>query len=185
MDNPFLARDEREADQTPSLPNENPFASSAAQSRVAITAAAGVVNSTTVAQREGAQRLATHVVKKGCSIGCGSVWLPGCCGREASRVKLRWHLLLLAVPVLTVLNAMRSSFSLRSLFLALANVPLLYLAVLIHEIGHLVMAKAHGGIPSHILLWPLGGMAFAHGPTSACLALNLHPSPGPGPGPGA
>ena len=165
MDNPFLQRGEREADQTPSLPNpdENPFAS--AQSRVAITAAAGVVSSSTVSQREGAQRLATHVVKKGCSIGFGSVWLPGCCGGESSRVKVRWHLLLFAVPVLTFSNTMRYSFSLDTLFLTLASAPLLYLAVLVNQIGHLVMAKAHGGTPSHIVLWPLGGMAVAHNPT--------------------
>ena len=106
MDNPFLQRGQREADEAPSLPNpdENPFAS--AQGRAAITTAAGVVNASTPAQREGAQRLATHVVKKGCSIGFGSVWLPGCCGGESSRVKVRWHVTLIVVPVLTFVNTM-------------------------------------------------------------------------------
>ena len=27
------------------------------------------------------------------------------------------------------------------------------------------MVKAHGGTPSHIVLWPLGGMAVLHSPT--------------------
>jgi hypothetical protein len=163
MDNPFLQRGQREGDQTPSLPDpENPFS---AQGPRAIAAAAGVVNASTPAQREGAQRLATHVVKKGCSIGFGSVWLPGCCGGESSRVKVRWHVLLLLVPALTFFNTMRYSFSLDTLFLTLAGVPLLFLAVLANQIGQLVMVKAHGGTPSHIVLWPLGGMAVLHSPT--------------------
>ena len=165
MDNPFLQRGQREADEAPSLPNpdENPFAS--AQGRAAITTAVGVVNASTPAQREGAQRLATHVVKKGCSIGFGSVWLPGCCGGESSRVKVRWHLLLLTVPALTFFNTMRYTFSLDTLFLTLAGVPLLFLAVLANQIGQLVVVKAHGGSPSHIVLWPLGGKAVLHSPT--------------------
>ena len=202
MDNPFLSRGQRETDQTPSLPDpENPFAS--AQGRSAITAAAGVVNATTPAQREGAHSLATHVVKKGCSIGFGSVWLPGCCGGESSRVKVRWHLLMLVCIVLTFFNTMRYSFSLDSLFLTLAGVPLLFLAVLANQIGQLVMVKAHGGTPSHIVLEDLGGMVPLHSPTMSLGArvrialagpathvpmlllkpslLNLHPSPHPNP----
>ena len=200
--NPFLQRGQREEDQTPSLPDpENPFAS--AQGRAAISAAAGLVNSSTPAQREGAQRLATHVVKKGCSIGFGSVWLPGCCGGESSRVKVRWHLLMLVCIVLTFFNTMRYSFSLDSLFLTLAGVPLLFLAVLANQIGQLVMLKAHGGTPSHIVLWHLGGMVPLHSPTMSLGArarialagpathvrmlllkpvpLSLHPSPHPNP----
>ena len=200
--NPFLQRGQREEDQVPSLPDpENPFAST--QGRAAISAAAGLVNSSTPAQREGAQRLATHVVKKGCSIGFGSVWLPGCCGGESSRVKVRWHLLMLVCIVLTFFNTMRYSFSLNSIFLTLAGVPLLFLAVLANQIGQLVMLKAHGGTPSHIVLWHLGGMVPLHSPTMSLGArarialagpathvrmlllkpvpLNLHPSPPPDP----
>ena len=200
--NPFLQRGQREEDQTPSLPDpENPFTS--AQGRAAISATAGLVNSSTPAQREGAQRLATHVVKKGCSIGFGSVWLPGCCGGESSRVKVRWHLLMLVCIVLTFFNTMRHSFSLNSIFLTLAGVPLLFLAVLANQIGQLVMLKAHGGTPSHIVLWHLGGMVPLHSPTMSLGArarialagpathvrmvplkpvpLNLHPSPPPNP----
>ena len=125
-----------------------------------------MVNSSTPAQREGAQRLATHVVKKGCSIGFGSVWLPGCCGGESSRVKVRWHLLMLVCVVLTFFNTMRYySFDLFYLFLTLASVPLFFLAVLANQIGQLVMLKAHGGTPSHIVLWHLGGMVPLHSPT--------------------
>ena len=59
----------------------------------------------------------------------------------------------------------RYSFSLDNLFLTLAGVPLLFVAVLLNQIGQLVMVKAHGGTPSHIVLWPLGGMAVLHSPT--------------------
>ena len=199
--NPFLQRGQREEDQVPSLPDpENPFAST--QGRAAISAAAGLVNSSTPAQREGAQRLATHVVKKGCSIGFGSVWLPGCCGGESSRVKVRWHLLMLVCVVLTFFNTMRyHSFDLFYLFLTLASVPLFFLAVLANQIGQLVMLRAHGGTPSHIVLWHLGGMVPLHSPTMSLgararialagpathvrmlllkpLPLNIHPSPHP------
>merc|ERR1711871_166952 len=37
--------------------------------------------------------------------------------------------------------------------------PLLFLMVLVHEIGHMVAAAQTGCRPEHILLWPMGGLA--------------------------
>ena len=169
MDNPFLARTERQEAGNDQPVDDNPFRQQIAAGQQ-LAAAAGAINSVASSLDPGTVRtgrsVATHVVKKGCSIKIGSIWLPGCCGSESTRVPLRWHVLLLAIPVLTVLNALRLNFKdINHLFLQLANVPLLFVAVIVHEVGHLVAAKAHGGVPSHILLWPLGGLAVAHGPT--------------------
>ena len=49
--------------------------------------------------------------------------------------------------------------------LASGVLPLFCLAVLANQIGQLVMLKAHGGTPSHIVLWHLGGMVPLHSPT--------------------
>merc|ERR1719161_2705238 len=43
----------------------------------------------------------------------------------------------------------------------------LFLTVLVHELGHCAAAKLVGGHVDRILLWPLGGIAFcAHGGTA-------------------
>ena len=43
---------------------------------------------------------------------------------------------------------------------------LLFLSILAHEFGHIVAARSTGGTGSEILLWPLGGLAFARPGTS-------------------
>jgi len=43
-------------------------------------------------------------------------------------------------------------------------IGLLFGIVLIHEFGHCFGARAVGGDARHILMWPLGGLAFAHAP---------------------
>lgn len=41
---------------------------------------------------------------------------------------------------------------------------LLFAVVLCHEFGHCFGARSVGGDPRHILMWPLGGLAFADAP---------------------
>eukprot|EP00899_Mesostigma_viride_P007066 jgi/Mesvir1/16360/Mv18108-RA.1 len=42
--------------------------------------------------------------------------------------------------------------------------PILLVTVLVHELGHCLATRAIGGHVDHILLWPLGGLAFVgHG----------------------
>lgn len=41
---------------------------------------------------------------------------------------------------------------------------MLFGTVLVHEFGHCFGARAVGGFAENILLWPLGGLAFAHAP---------------------
>ena len=41
---------------------------------------------------------------------------------------------------------------------------LLFATVLIHEFGHALACKAVGGQAYHIVLWPLGGIAFVQPP---------------------
>jgi Zn-dependent protease len=41
---------------------------------------------------------------------------------------------------------------------------MLYLIVLMHEFGHCFAARAVGGEAHTILMWPLGGLAYAHAP---------------------
>ena len=59
-----------------------------------------------------------------------------------------------------VLAAFSASFFLFALQ-AFASV-LLFFTVLVHELGHCAAARAVGGQVSHILLWPLGGLAYVN-----------------------
>jgi Zn-dependent protease len=46
----------------------------------------------------------------------------------------------------------------------LAFLGLLFGIVLLHEFGHCFGARAVGGYAENILMWPLGGLAYAHAP---------------------
>lgn len=50
---------------------------------------------------------------------------------------------------------------------ALGTYALLFLIVLLHEFGHCFGARATGGDADEILLWPLGGLAYANPPHNA------------------
>lgn len=41
---------------------------------------------------------------------------------------------------------------------------MLFVIILLHELGHCFGARAVGGWANEILMWPLGGLAFAHAP---------------------
>lgn len=173
--NPFLQRSERSDDVPPAV--DNPFATPASRAAASAALAATVsAASNPAVQRAAAtgSTLVQHGVDSGWSIKVGSVWLPGCCGGESVRVPVRWHLTLVAVPVLTVLNVFYNGLhesngqsGIANVFMNLVNVPLLILAVLFHEIGHLLVAKAHNMVPKAIVLWPLGGLTVHHGPDAS------------------
>jgi len=173
--NPFLQRSER-SDDVP-FAADNPFATPAsrAAASAALTAAVSAASNPSV-QRAAAtgSTLVQHGVDSGWSVKVGSVWLPGCCGGESVRVPVRWHLTLVAVPLLTLANVFYNGLhesngqsGITNLFMNLVNVPLLILAVLLHEIGHLLVAKAHGMVPKAVVLWPLGGLTVHHGPDAS------------------
>merc|ERR1719215_593939 len=46
------------------------------------------------------------------------------------------------------------------IFIILLNGPFLFATVLLHELGHVTAARRCGFKPDHILLWPLGGLAY-------------------------
>ena len=88
----------------------------------------------------------------------GSLRLPARWGGH--RVPIRLHLLILAMPLLASLTTLaRGDGGLAFLIVLLSTGPLGVLMVLVHECGHIAEAARHGCTPSHILLWPLGGLA--------------------------
>ena len=46
----------------------------------------------------------------------------------------------------------------------LAFCAMLFGTVLVHEFGHCFGARSVGGYAHDILMWPLGGLAYAHAP---------------------
>jgi Zn-dependent protease len=48
-----------------------------------------------------------------------------------------------------------------------AFLGMLFAIVLIHEFGHCFGARSVGGFAENILMWPLGGLAYAHAPMTA------------------
>lgn len=59
------------------------------------------------------------------------------------------------IPVLAIVG-----YQLGSLKLGLIFCTLYFLAILMHEFGHVVAARQTGGNGNEILVWPLGGLAF-------------------------
>ena len=91
------------------------------------------------------------------TVGVGALKLPQRWGGH--RIPVRLHALIFVMPVLSALMALirggASAFAL--VFISVG--PLGVLMVLVHELGHIAEAARHGCTPSHILLWPLGGLA--------------------------
>lgn len=93
------------------------------------------------------------------------------CGIENSSVKIcsvrgipvRVHMLLPLVMLIAGISAFAAGAGVFGIVAAvLINGPLLFLTVLVHELGHVFAAKRCGFVPDHILLWPLGGLAYIH-----------------------
>ncbi len=72
------------------------------------------------------------------------------------------HKTYFALLFLSALNGFRKHFAIGPILLF---GPILLLTICIHELGHALTALSQGAQVEHILLWPLGGMAFC-GPTS-------------------
>ena len=68
-------------------------------------------------------------------------------------------MLILVFPVLSSLLALLRAGGPAFALVFVSEGPLGVLMVLVHELGHIAEAARHGCTPSHILLWPLGGLA--------------------------
>jgi Zn-dependent protease len=73
-------------------------------------------------------------------------------------INVRVHVLFVIWIAFQMLNA-GAGWRDELLFLAL-----LFGIVLVHEFGHCFGARAVGGYAQNILMWPLGGLAYAHAP---------------------
>ncbi len=73
-------------------------------------------------------------------------------------INIRVHILFLLWIAFRLLTA-RDNVATEALFLGL-----LFGIVLLHEFGHCLGARAVGGYAENILMWPLGGLAYAHAP---------------------
>lgn len=83
----------------------------------------------------------------------GSVWIGRVFG-----INVRLHMLFLIWMGFRLLNAGAGWQS------SLLFIGTLFGIVLLHEFGHCFGARAVGGWAEEVLLWPLGGLAFAHAP---------------------
>eukprot|EP00435_Cladocopium_sp_Y103_P059692 s786_g21.t1 len=77
---------------------------------------------------------------------------------------IRLHVFLPLAAILAALSTVAAGHPWQSVLLAvLVAGPLLLITVLVHELGHVIAAKRCGCTADHILLWPLGGLAFIGG----------------------
>ncbi|CAK9053316.1 unnamed protein product [Durusdinium trenchii] len=88
------------------------------------------------------------------SVPCGSIM----------GIPIRLHVFLPLVALLAGISTMLAGHPWQSVILAVVVAgPLLLITVLLHELGHVWAAKRVGCSADHILLWPLGGLAFIGG----------------------
>ncbi|MGD8450282.1 MAG: site-2 protease family protein [Phycisphaerae bacterium] len=73
-------------------------------------------------------------------------------------INIRVHMLFLLYIAFRLIQA-QSYFTVQAAFLAM-----LFGIVLLHEFGHCLGARSVGGDARDILMWPLGGLAYAHAP---------------------
>lgn len=74
-------------------------------------------------------------------------------------IDVRIHLLFVLLIGFELLSSGKYGLQFTATWLAI-----LFGTVLLHEFGHCFGARAVGGYADDILLWPLGGLAFAHAP---------------------
>jgi Zn-dependent protease len=92
------------------------------------------------------------------TVSCGTLKLPARWGGH--RVPIRLHAMIGVVPLVSAFTVLaRGGGGLGFLLVLLSTGPLLVVMTLVHELGHISEAARHGCTPSHILLWPLGGLA--------------------------
>jgi Zn-dependent protease len=77
-------------------------------------------------------------------------------------VRVRMHASLLVYMILTLLfSGGPNGIGPKS---ALTSMAILFVSVLLHEFGHIFGARIMGGRGEEILMWPLGGLAYADPP---------------------
>jgi len=76
-------------------------------------------------------------------------------------ITIRVHVLFLFYVAFRVLDAAQGHGDWQT---ALLFLLMLFGIVLLHEFGHCFGARAVGGYAEDILMWPLGGLAYAHAP---------------------
>jgi Zn-dependent protease len=77
-------------------------------------------------------------------------------------VRVRMHASLLVYMILTLLfSGGANGIGPKS---ALTSMAILFISVLLHEFGHIWGARVMGGRGEEILMWPLGGLAYADPP---------------------
>jgi Zn-dependent protease len=79
-------------------------------------------------------------------------------------VQTRVHYLFVALAVLAAFAALRGEPGEGAWWTAFF--VLLFVSVLVHELGHCLAAKRRGGWPHELMLWPLGGLVQASVPRS-------------------
>jgi Zn-dependent protease len=80
-------------------------------------------------------------------------------GRIAG-IAVRVHIIFVIVAALRMLGALGEGHALWTL----RWISLLFVSVLLHELGHCFGCRATGGRADRILMWPLGGLAFLSPP---------------------
>lgn len=78
------------------------------------------------------------------------------------------------MPIMMLVFCLR----LRGLELGLAVAGIFLVSTLLHEMSHIMMVRATGGMGDEVLLWPLGGLAMVH-PAGTFRSQFLTPAAGP------
>lgn len=78
-------------------------------------------------------------------------------------IRIRLHFFFLVLAIYQIIRGVTSSEAGEFTF-SVALVLLLWLSVLLHELGHCVGCRLMGGRADEVLLWPLGGLAYTHPP---------------------
>lgn len=80
-------------------------------------------------------------------------------------IRVRMHVSLLLLIVLTLATASTSvGIGVQN---AITGSAILFGIILLHEFGHCFAARSVGGDANEILMWPLGGLAYANAPNRA------------------
>lgn len=80
-------------------------------------------------------------------------------------IRVRMHVSLLILLVLTLVTASTSAgIGVQN---AITGSIILFGIILVHEFGHCFAARSVGGDANEILMWPLGGLAYADAPNRA------------------
>lgn len=87
------------------------------------------------------------------------------------RIRLHWSMFVIVILSLITSLIRRDSFTI-VFFSFLLDGPILFLTVLIHEIGHALVTRRLGGEVTDLVLWPGGGLTVT-GPNDGSLADDL------------